>query len=159
MGDIAHSRTIRSLVLLLINYQKVKLYFCAPRQTQLPPDLRKTLEDAKVPFYVVGKNWRHLIQERRIHVLYQTRLQAERFKNPLVLILVKWLKRRFSITAEIGALMREKNVLLMHPLPRLDEIHPACDQFSTSVYFAQAQNGLFVRAALCTMLFGKCNFS
>ncbi len=86
-----------------------------------------------------------------IGVLYQTRIQKERFEDPLQYEL---LKHGYRIDAALAARMRP-GAIIMHPLPRVDEIATEVDQLPQAVYFKQAQYGLLVRMALLKMLFGK----
>lgn len=152
MGDVARSRTIRSLAMMLAKYPGVRMYFCAPKITAMDDDLRIKLRAANVEFYEQENNWESLISDKVVNVLYQTRLQEERFKDASQKEEAMRLQPRYTITPEIGRLMNEKRVLLMHPLPRVNEIHLACDLFETSIYFSQAQLGLFVRMALLSAM-------
>ena len=156
MGDIANSRTVRSLALLLANYPGITMYFCAPKLTQLQEDMRAKLTQTKMEFYEVGEGWRELISAKKIQFLYQTRIQAERFTNQEMLAEAIRLQPSYTITEEIGELMEKQEIYLMHPLPRVKEIHVACDRFSTSIYFEkQVKYGLLIRMALLAMMFSN----
>lgn len=86
-----------------------------------------------------------------VDVVYVTRTQKERFADPAA---AEAAKGSYVITAQ--TLTKAKpNMILMHPLPRVDEIHEECDLDSRSVYFRQAEHGMYVRMALLAVIAGK----
>lgn len=147
VGDILNSRTLRSLVPLLMLYPNNKFYFISPKELVLAQDYRKYLTDHKVNFKEIN-NLEEVLP--KADILYMTRVQKERFadvadyekvKDAFILKMkqVKKLKKRASI---------------MHPLPRINEIDSAIDQDPRAAYFRQAQNGLYVRMALLLHVLG-----
>jgi aspartate carbamoyltransferase catalytic subunit len=88
-----------------------------------------------------------------VDVLYMTRIQRERFPDPVEYSKVA---RSYSITPEFLAGAR-KNLIIMHPLPRVDEISPLVDRTTHARYFEQSFYGVPVRMALLKMLIGDCS--
>lgn len=143
IGALDTGRTARSLAYLLSKFERVKLYFLAPPEMQVKPDIIEHLSDHDV--------WHHLTSNPEevlphVDVVYQTRINRERLQQKDVEL------SQYNIDAEM--LQRLKpNAIIMHPLPRSVEIDPAVDRDPRAAYFRQARNGLFVRMALLTMLF------
>jgi aspartate carbamoyltransferase catalytic subunit len=143
IGALDHGRTVRSLAYLLSKYDRVKLYFIAPDEMQIKPDILEHLEENGV--------WYHLSSDttdiiNRVDVVYQTRIDKERLLNEHMDLSV------YNIDSQKMQKMKY-NSIIMHPLPRSVEIHPSVDSDPRAAYFRQAHNGLFVRMALLTMLF------
>lgn len=148
VGDVLNSRTLKSLVPLLILYPNNTFYFISPRELALDENYRKYLQDNKVNFKEINELDGVLPQ---VDVLYMMRVQKERFKNPQD---YEKVKDSFLLkSAHVKKL--KKTAIIMHPLPRVNEIDPAIDGDSRAAYFRQAQNGLFVRMALLLYVFGK----
>ncbi|MEK6755313.1 MAG: aspartate carbamoyltransferase [Bacteroidota bacterium] len=143
IGALDTGRTARSLAYLLSKFERVKLYFLAPPEMQVKPDIIEHLSEHDV--------WHHLTSNPEevlphVDVVYQTRINRERLQQKDVEL------SQYNIDAEM--LQRLKpNAIIMHPLPRSVEIDPAVDRDPRAAYFRQARNGLFVRMALLTMLF------
>jgi aspartate carbamoyltransferase catalytic subunit len=147
VGDLANGRTVRSLTYLLSKFKDIKLWFVAPPQVAMRDDLKAHLDDHKVP-WVETEDLDSVLPE--VDVVYQTRIQKERFADPEVYNAVKGIYR---IDKKSMSLMR-KYAILMHPLPRVDEISPEVDDDPRSAYFRQARNGLRIRMALLDRLLG-----
>jgi aspartate carbamoyltransferase catalytic subunit len=145
VGDLANGRTVRSLAYLLSKYKDVKLWFVAPPQVAMRDDLKEHLDEHHVP-WVETEDLNAVLAE--VDVVYMTRIQKERFTDPAVYEAVSGVYR---IDRSAMALMR-KYAILMHPLPRVDEISPEVDDDPRSAYFRQARNGLHVRMALLDRL-------
>lgn len=144
-ADPLHSRTIRSLALVLSQYKGNRFTFIGPKSLWISDDLRKTLKERGVPF----EETTDLITGTEADILYMNRLQEERFEDHS-----EFEKHRKDavLTAEM---LEGKDVLVMDPLPRVDEIETAVDDLPNAVYFRQAKNGVPVRMALLAMLLGK----
>ena len=147
VGDLANGRTVRSLTYLLSKFKDVKFWFVAPPQVAMRDDLKKHLDEHRVP-WVETQELESVLPE--VDVVYQTRIQKERFTDPEAYNAVKGIYR---IDKSSLALMR-KYAVLMHPLPRVDEIAPEVDDDPRAAYFRQARNGLHVRMALLDRLLG-----
>ena len=145
VGDLANGRTVRSLAYLLSKFNDIKLWFVAPPQASMRDDLKAHLDEHHVP-YTETQDLDAVLPE--VDVVYMTRIQKERFTDPAVYEAVKGIYR---IDKNAMARMRKYGVL-MHPLPRVDEISPEVDDDPRSAYFRQARNGLHVRMALLDRL-------
>jgi aspartate carbamoyltransferase catalytic subunit len=135
VGDLKYGRTVHSLAMALNNY-KVKLRFVSHESLQMPEYVKK---ETKNPFKETEK-----LDVAGCDVVYATRIQKERFTDPME---YEKVKGTFKITpaALEGA---KKRMIIMHPLPRVDEISKDVDAMPCARYFEQAGNGLFVRMAV-----------
>jgi len=145
VGDLANGRTVRSLAYLLSKFKDIKLWFVAPPQVSMRDDLKAHLDEHHVP-YIETQDLDSVLPE--VDVVYMTRIQKERFTDPAAYDAVKGIYR---IDKNAMARMR-KYAVLMHPLPRVDEISPEVDDDPRSAYFRQARNGLHIRMALLDKL-------
>jgi len=145
VGDLANGRTVRSLTYLLSKFKDIKVWFVAPPQVAMREDLKAHLDEHHVP-WIETEDLNAVLPE--VDVVYMTRIQKERFTDPEVYDAVKGV---YHIDKDAMALMR-KYAILMHPLPRVDEISPDVDADPRSAYFRQARNGLHVRMALLDRL-------
>src|SRR5256714_10097802 len=145
VGDLANGRTVRSLTYLLSKFKDVKVWFVAPPQVAMRDDLKAHLDEHHVP-WVETEDLDSVLPD--VDVVYMTRIQKERFTDPEAYNAVKGVYRmdKASMT-----LMR-KYAILMHPLPRVDEIAPEVDEDPRAAYFRQARNGLHIRMALLDKL-------
>ncbi len=136
IGDLRYGRTVHSLSLLLRNFPNVHLSFIAPESLNLPEDYRKE-----------GDIFSETLNEsilKESDVIYMTRVQKERFPNMESYEAVKDI---FIFDVETVKKMKASSIL-MHPLPRLNEIPLEVDDLPQARYFQQAQNGVSVRMAL-----------
>ena len=145
VGDLANGRTVRSLAYLLSKYRDIKLWFVAPPQVAMRDDLKAHLDEHHVP-WVETQDLDAVLPE--VDVVYQTRIQKERFADPET---YNALRGVYHIDKNAMARMR-KYAVLMHPLPRVDEIAPEVDEDPRAAYFRQARNGLHIRMALLDRL-------
>jgi len=146
VGDLAQGRTVRSLTYLLSKFQDVVLYFVAPPLLKMKEDILEHLRERNVTFFEETSLEKVL---PLVDVVYQTRIQKERFGDRIA----DYEKCRgiYILTSESLKLMKPQS-LIMHPLPRLEEIAMEVDLDPRAGYFRQAQNGLYVRMALLTMV-------
>jgi aspartate carbamoyltransferase catalytic subunit len=121
------------------------VWFVAPPQVAMRDDLKAHLDEHQVP-WVETQDLDSVLPE--VDVVYQTRIQKERFTDADAYNAVKGIYR---IDKRSLALMR-KYAVLMHPLPRVDEIAPEVDDDPRAAYFRQARNGLHIRMALLDRL-------
>ncbi|MCC6323265.1 aspartate carbamoyltransferase [Candidatus Nomurabacteria bacterium] len=147
VGDVLNSRTLRSLVPLLILYPNNKFYFISPKELKLDDEYRKFLQDNNVDFVELDELNGTLPE---VDVLYMTRVQKERFANVAD---YEKVKDSFILIPEHVAKLKG-DAIIMHPLPRINEIDAEIDGDSRAAYFRQAQNGLYVRMALLLYVFG-----
>jgi aspartate carbamoyltransferase catalytic subunit len=144
-GDLRFGRTARSLALLLAQYRDVRFTFVAPPIVQVGPDIIGRLEERGVP-YSLADNLRDIAGS--VDVVYQTRVQRERFTEASEF---EAARAAFRIDAEFMRALRA-NAVVMHPLPRVDEIAPEVDSDPRAAYFRQAANGVALRMALLDWL-------
>jgi aspartate carbamoyltransferase catalytic subunit len=144
-GDLRFGRTARSLALLLALYPGVRMTFVAPAVIQVGGDILARLEARGVECRLADQLTDVLDD---VDVVYQTRVQKERFTDP-----AEYEQARTAIRID-GAIMRQlpANAIVMHPLPRVDEIAPEVDADPRAAYFRQAANGVAIRMALLEML-------
>jgi aspartate carbamoyltransferase len=143
--DPLHSRTIRSLALVLSQYKGNRFLFISPPSLRISEDLRSILQGRGVPF----EETTDLQRGTEADILYMNRLQEERFPNRAEF---EAHRKDAVLTA---AMLRGKGVLVMDPLPRVDEITTDVDVLPNALYFQQARNGVPVRMALLAMMLGK----
>ena len=148
VGDLAQGRTVRSLAYLLSKYRDVRIYFVAPPLLQMKEDILDHLREKGV-WYAEQSDLDKVLPE--VNVVYQTRIQKERFGDRIADY--EQCRGVYLITSESLRLMKP-DAIVMHPLPRLDEISKEVDSDPRAAYFRQAQNGLSVRMALLTMVLG-----
>jgi len=149
VGDLANGRTVRSLCKLIANNCKnVEIIFVSPPNVKMRDDIKSFLKEKNISF-------REEVELKKVaksvDIIYQTRIQRERFKS-----VEEYEKTRgiYIINKEILDLMKP-NAIIMHPLPRVDEITSEVDNDERAAYFRQAYNGLFVRMALLKVLLEK----
>ena len=147
VGDLRYGRTVHSLTKLLSKYD-VSLRYVSPDVLRLPLDLMNDLIDAKRDVRETNKV-ADVIEAA--DVLYVTRIQKERFTD---LTQYEEIKNYFEITPELMEMAKEKMVV-MHPLPRVGEIHYKVDRDPRAAYFRQVQNGLYIRMALLACVLGQ----
>jgi aspartate carbamoyltransferase catalytic subunit len=145
IGALDRGRTARSLAYLLAKFDRIKLYFIAPAEMQIHPDILAHLDERGVT-YELSDSADGIIE--KVDVVYQTRVETERFHDRQINL------APYNITGEVLRRMRP-NAIIMHPLPRSVEIHPEVDADPRAAYFRQSRNGLYVRMALLTMLFDQ----
>jgi aspartate carbamoyltransferase catalytic subunit len=145
VGDLANGRTVRSLAYLLSKFKDIKIWFVAPPAVAMRADLKAHLDEHHIP-WVETEDFESVIPE--VDVIYQTRIQKERFTDPDAYNAVKG---RYVIDRGVMERMR-KYAIVMHPLPRVDEIAPEVDSDPRAAYFRQARNGLHIRMALLDRL-------
>ena len=146
VGDLAQGRTVRSLAYLLSKFRDVKIYFVAPPLLKMKDDILDHLKEHNVWFNEETALDKVLPE---VDVVYQTRVQKERFGDRITDY--ERCRGVYVLQKDSLALLRP-NAIIMHPLPRLDEISMEVDQDPRAAYFRQAQNGLYVRMALLTMV-------
>ncbi len=147
LGDLKYGRTVHSLAVALSHF-KPTFYFIAPKDLQIPDSYLEELREKKIPFAVEQDLMK---VSKKLDVLYVTRIQKERFPDPL-----EYEKYRGVYKLDTGLLPHiKKDLKIMHPLPRVDEIDKSLDNTEHAAYFEQAANGIHVRKALLALILGK----
>lgn len=142
VGDLANGRTVRSLAYLLTRYDGVKLYFVAPGVVRMKDDIKDYLQRNGVHF----EEQEDLLEvARNVDIIYQTRIQRERFGDRIEDY--ESARGKYIVDARVMEALPEHG-RVMHPLPRVDEIAPEVDADPRAAYFRQAHNGLYIRMAL-----------
>lgn len=141
MGDLKNGRTVRSLGYLLGKYKNITIDLISPPELRIGEDIKIYLTKHGVSF-VEHESFEDVITV--VDVVYQTRIQKERFSNQEE---YQKFKGRYILTPENTAGMKP-GAILMHPLPRVDEISQELDTEPKAAYFRQAKYGVLVRMAL-----------
>ena len=146
VGDLANGRTVRSLCYLLAKFDSPRIFFVAPEVVRMRGDIKGYLDRH-------GIRWEESDDlgavAGEVDVIYQTRIQRERFGDRVQ----EYQQARGHYIVDRAILERmSANAIVMHPLPRVDEITPDVDQDPRAAYFRQAHNGLYVRMALLRMI-------
>jgi len=146
-GDLKFGRTVHSLAKALARYEKIKMIFISPEELVLPDYIKSILQKQNINFIE-----REKLEDSMpdIDVLYMTRVQRERFFNEEDYIR---LKDTYVLNAE-KMQAGKKNMIVLHPLPRVNEISVEVDTDPRAAYFAQARYGMFVRMALLSSVLG-----
>lgn len=146
-GDLLNSRTLKSLVPFLRLYSGNKFYFISPKELELPREFIKELKAQGVAFEELRS-----LEEKlgELDVLYMTRVQKERFVNEKDYNKVKDL---FIFKKEHLKKLK-KDAIIMHPLPKINEIELEVDADPRAAYFRQAENGIYIRMALLPYVLG-----
>jgi len=145
-GDLKFGRTVHSLISALKVYSSIKLRLIAPEELRLPGYIRKDVVERNGMEYAETDRLEDVMPE--LDVLYMTRVQRERFFNEEDYIR---LKDSFILDRKKMKLLPEK-AIVMHPLPRVNEISVKVDEDPRASYFRQVENGKFVRMALIMKL-------
>ena len=147
-GDLMRGRTVRSLSYLLTNFANIRQVFVAPQALQVPDDVLQILREKGVR-YAISDNLKEAVSLS--DAVYMTRIQDEwdQSKGESARIDTS----HFKFGAEELKIL-PKDGIIMHPLPRRDEIATCCDHDPRAMYWRQMRNGMWVRSALIAMTFG-----
>lgn len=147
-GELAHYRPVNSLAKLLSLYPHIKMSFISPPEVKLSLDTKKYLETRNVQFFEASE-----IDEviAEADVLYVTRVKKEFLPEKLF----DKIKGKYIVNKALVSKMKKKSIV-MHALPRVDEIHIEIDSDPRAIYLrSQVKNGMYVRMALLTLVLGK----
>jgi len=143
IGALDKGRTARSLAYLLSKFERIKLYFVAPDEVQIQPDILQHLDENRVAYELLSSPEQII---STVDVVYQTRIDHSRLSRKNIDL------KAYNLAADVLKRMKQ-DALIMHPLPRSVEIDHSIDNDPRAAYFRQTANGLYVRMALLTMLF------
>ena len=147
-GDLKFGRTVHSLVKSLVRYENIRFVLISPEELRMPGYiLREVIAPSGHPYREV-RDMEEVLGE--LDILYMTRVQRERFFNEEDYVR---LKDSYILTPEKLALGK-RDLAVLHPLPRVNEIAQEVDNDPRAMYFQQARNGVFVRMALILTLLG-----
>ncbi len=146
VGDLKYGRTVHSLVQAMCNFNAT-FHLVSPQELKLPSSVKASIKEAGLAYYQYTEI-KDIIPSADI--IYMTRVQRERFPDPLEY-------ERVKDSCILNAAMLQgckENMRILHPLPRVNEIATDVDSTPYAYYFQQAQNGVYVRQALMTTILG-----
>ena len=146
VGDLKFGRTVHSLSYALSHFKPTYLY-CSPKELSMPEKIVSDMKDRGIDFQI-SNNMEDALQS---DIIYMTRIQRERFGDPAE---YEKLKGSYVLTRDLLK-KAKKDVLIMHPLPRVDEIAPEVDELPNAAYFRQAHNGVYLRMALLALVLDR----
>ena len=144
-GDLKFGRTVHSLINALVRYEGIKFIFISPRELMIPDYITDMLKEKNIPYEEVIRLENVMPQ---LDLLYMTRVQKERFFNEEDYVRLK----DFYILDKAKMELAGPDMLVLHPLPRVNEIAVEVDDDPRAVYFKQVQYGVYVRMALILTL-------
>lgn len=145
LGDLKYGRAASSFILASTIFKPKKLYLISPQELRVKPEIREFLEEHNVK-YVETQNLKEVLGE--LDVLYVTRIQKERFPD---LAEYEKVKGSYRVTSNILKYAKE-DLMILHPLPRVEEISFDVDATRHAYYFKQASYGVPVRMALLKLI-------
>ncbi len=146
VGDLKYGRTVHSLTIALCNFN-CTFHFVSPEVLKLPSSVKLHIKDKSLEYYQYT-DLNEIIDNADI--LYMTRIQRERFSDPIE---YEKVKDSYILENEMLTNTRE-NLKILHPLPRVNEINEDVDDNLKAYYFQQALNGVYVREALLALILG-----
>ena len=147
VGDLKYGRTVHSLLQAMSHFSPT-FTFTSPEELMMPKEYKDFLDEKGIPYKETSELTQHL---DTTDILYMTRIQQERFTDPMEYDKVK---NVYSLNSSMLANVKP-NMKILHPLPRLQEIAEDVDDTPHAYYFKQAENGMYVRMAIISYLLGK----
>ncbi len=141
VGDLKYGRTVHSLLMAMSQFENPIFNFIAPEELQMPKEYKMYLREKGIRYFE-HKEFTDIISEADI--VYMTRVQKERFSDPIE---YEKVKNVYILKNEMLE-NTKPNMRILHPLPRVNEIHTDVDQNEKAYYFTQALNGVFTREAI-----------
>ena len=146
-GDLKFGRTVHSLTEAMCRYKNVKFVFISPEELKIPDWVSNFLDEANIP-YSTASRLEDVIGE--LDILYMTRVQKERFFNEQ-----DYLRLKDSYILDKAKMeIARKDMIVLHPLPRVNEISPEVDSDPRAAYFKQVKYGMYARMALIAKILG-----
>lgn len=146
VGDLKYGRTTHSLLQAMSHFN-TRFVFTAPEELKMPKEYKEYLEKKNIEYAETTSLEKHL---NDCDILYMTRVQQERFTDPME---YERVKDCYSLSASMLSNVKD-NMKILHPLPRVNEIAQDVDDTPYAYYFKQAENGLYVRMAIISYLLG-----
>ena len=147
-GDLKYGRTVQSLITAMSRYENIKFVLISPKELMIPQYIRQEVLDKNNIEYCEVEKIEEVIES--LDILYMTRIQKERFFNE-----DEYLRLKDSYILDARKMDRaKKDMIVMHPLPRVNEIDIEVDKDVRAAYFKQAEFGMYVRMALIAKLLG-----
>ncbi len=144
-GDLKFGRTVHSLIHALVRYENINFVFISPEELKVPDYIIDELKEKNIPYEEVISLEEHI---GKLDLLYMTRVQRERFFNEEDYVRLK----DFYILDKAKMAKAKDDMLVLHPLPRVNEISVEIDDDPRAVFFDQVQYGRYVRMALILTL-------
>jgi len=146
VGDLKYGRTVHSLLMAMSNFNPT-FHFVSPQELRMPREYKLYLDELGIRYYEHGELSEIIDQA---DVVYMTRVQKERFSDPMEYERVKnvYVLKKSMLEGT------KENMRVLHPLPRVNEIHPDVDESPKAYYFDQAENGVYTRMALISAVMG-----
>lgn len=145
-GDLKFGRTVHSLIEMLVRYSNVRFVLISPKELRVPDYIREDVLDGSGHEYVEVERLEDAMPQ--LDILYMTRVQRERFFNEEEYMRMKG----FYILDNEKMALAKPDMIVLHPLPRVNEISVEVDNDPRAAYFKQAQYGVYVRMALILKL-------
>jgi aspartate carbamoyltransferase len=146
VGDLKFGRTVHSLSYALSHFNPTYLY-CSPKELSMPDKIVSDMKNRGIDVKVSNS----MEDALKADIIYMTRIQRERFDDPAE---YEKLKGSYVLTGDILK-KAKKDALIMHPLPRVDEIATEVDKLPNAAYFRQAHNGVYLRMALLALVLDR----
>ncbi|MCI8563463.1 MAG: aspartate carbamoyltransferase [Lachnospiraceae bacterium] len=147
-GDLKFGRTVHSLINAMVRYPNVRFVLISPQELKIPDYLRREVLDQKNIEYIETDQLEQNMP--KLDILYMTRVQRERFFNE-----EDYIRLKDSFILDTNKMKyAKKDMFVLHPLPRVNEIATEVDNDPRAVYFKQAKYGVYVRMALIMSLLG-----
>ena len=147
-GDLKYGRTVHSLVAALSRYENIKYVFISPKELKMPEEILNILKQKNIEYTEVESLEGNILN---LDILYMTRVQKERFKD----------EKQYERLKDVYILDKEKlknakkDLVILHPLPRVNEIAEEIDNDPRACYFKQVENGKYIRMALILKLLNQ----
>lgn len=146
VGDLKYGRTVHSLLMAMTHFQ-TSYHFVSPPELRMPEEYKMFLQEKKLDYHE-HTDFSDIISDADI--IYMTRIQRERFSDPM-----EYEKTKNSYVLENSMLEGTRdNLRILHPLPRVNEIHEDVDDSTKAYYFPQALNGVYTRMAIMSSILG-----
>ena len=145
-GDLKFGRTVHSLITAMSRYKNIKFILISPNELKLPEYIKKDVLDKNNISYIETNDIEEYLKD--LDILYMTRVQKERFFNEADYIRLK----DYYILNEEKLKKAKKDLCILHPLPRVNEIAIEVDNDKRACYFKQARYGVYIRMALILKL-------
>jgi len=146
VGDLKYGRTVHSLLMAMSNF-KTTFNFISPEELRMPDEYKLYLDNLGLKYYE-HLDFTEIIS--KADIVYMTRVQKERFSDPME---YEKVKNVYVLRKEMLE-NTKKNMRILHPLPRVNEIHDEVDDSDKAYYFQQALNGVFTRQAIISSILG-----